>query len=180
MWRGSWKRSLKNEPSLWKNIKFYSLCRKFSEAFQKIFSRTLHLWLASVFLMDFRNWALRFFNSKNFFQILLDLIIPWCIYWCMYYSKYILLKKTQNYCIRSCFTLAITDITKYFWIIILVLRITCLRGKFGIILPSSLFWNFPKISRINMWFLVNHMWQALKEHTRVRITQKTINQYQQI
>ena len=40
--------------------------------------------------------------------------------------------------------------------------------------------NFPQISRINMWFLVNHMWQALKEHTRVRITQKTINQYQQI
>ena len=40
--------------------------------------------------------------------------------------------------------------------------------------------NFPKISRVNMWFLVNHMWQALKEHTRVRITQKTINQYQQI
>ena len=96
MWRGSWKRSLKNEPSLWKNIKFYSLCRKFSEAFQKIFSRTLHLWLASVFLMDFRNWALRFFNSKNFFQILLDLIIPWCIYWCMYYSKYILLKKNAE------------------------------------------------------------------------------------
>ena len=40
--------------------------------------------------------------------------------------------------------------------------------------------NFPQISRINMWFLVNHMWQALKEYTRVRITQKTINQYQQI
>ena len=40
--------------------------------------------------------------------------------------------------------------------------------------------NFPQISRINMWFLVNHMWQALKEHTRVRITQKAINQYQQI
>ena len=32
--------------------------------------------------------------------------------------------------------------------------------------------NFLQISRINMWFLVNHMWQALKEHTRVRITQK--------
>ena len=93
MWRGSWKRSLKNEPSLWKNIKFYSLCMKFLEVFQKIFFRTLHLWLASVFLIDFRNWALRFFNSKNFFQILLDLIIPWCISWCMYYSKYILLKK---------------------------------------------------------------------------------------
>ena len=58
-------------------------------------------------------------------------------------------------------------------------------GKFGINLPSSLFWNFeiskfqkmnevnfPQISRINMWFLVNHMWQALKEHTRVRITKK--------
>ena len=40
--------------------------------------------------------------------------------------------------------------------------------------------NFPQISRINMWFLVNHMWQPLKEHTSVRITQKTINQYQQI
>ena len=40
--------------------------------------------------------------------------------------------------------------------------------------------NFPQISRINMWFLVNYMWQALKEHTRVRITEKTINQYQQI
>ena len=32
--------------------------------------------------------------------------------------------------------------------------------------------NFPQISRVNMWFLVNLMWQALKEHTRVRITQK--------
>ena len=61
----------------------------------------------------------------------------------------------------------------------LVPVITCLRGKFGINLPSSLFWNFeisqekrgrfqnfkkknevnfPQISRINMWFLVNHMW----------------------
>ena len=42
--------------------------------------------------------------------------------------------------------------------------------------------NFPQISRINMWFLllVNHMWQAVKEHTRVRIRQKTINQYEQI
>ena len=40
--------------------------------------------------------------------------------------------------------------------------------------------NFPQISRKNMWFLVNHMRQALKEHPRVRITQKTINQYQQI
>ena len=40
--------------------------------------------------------------------------------------------------------------------------------------------NFPQILRINMWFLVNHMWQALKDHTRLRITQKTINQYQQI
>ena len=26
--------------------------------------------------------------------------------------------------------------------------------------------NFPQISRIKMWFLVNHMGQALKEHTR--------------
>ena len=33
--------------------------------------------------------------------------------------------------------------------------------------------NFPKILRINIW-------QALKELTRVRITQETINQYQQI
>ena len=32
--------------------------------------------------------------------------------------------------------------------------------------------NVPQILRINMWFLVNHMWQALKEHTRLRITQK--------
>ena len=40
--------------------------------------------------------------------------------------------------------------------------------------------NFPQISRVNMLFLDNHMWQALKEHTRVRITQKTINQYKQI
>ena len=68
-----------------------------------------------------------------------------------------------------------------------VLVNTCLREKFGINLPSSLFWNFkikiskmsevnfPKISQINMWFLVNHMWRALKEHTSVRITQKTIN-----
>ena len=40
--------------------------------------------------------------------------------------------------------------------------------------------NFPQISRINMWFMVNHMLQALKEHARVRITQTTINQYQQI
>ena len=39
---------------------------------------------------------------------------------------------------------------------------------------------FSQISRINMWFLVNHMWQALKEHTMVRITQKSINQYQKI
>ena len=38
--------------------------------------------------------------------------------------------------------------------------------------------NFPQIPRINMWFLINHMWQALnavKEHTRVRIMRKTIN-----
>ena len=40
--------------------------------------------------------------------------------------------------------------------------------------------NFPQISQINIWFLVNHMWQALKEHTRVSITQNAINQYQQI
>ena len=40
--------------------------------------------------------------------------------------------------------------------------------------------NFPQISRVNMWFLFNHMWQDFKEHTSVRITQKTINQYQQI
>ena len=40
--------------------------------------------------------------------------------------------------------------------------------------------NFPQISQINMWFMVNHMLQALKEDTRVRIIQKTINQYQQI
>ena len=32
--------------------------------------------------------------------------------------------------------------------------------------------NFPQIPRINMWFLVNHIWQALKNYTRVRITQK--------
>ena len=32
--------------------------------------------------------------------------------------------------------------------------------------------NFPQISRINMLFLVNHKWQNLKEHTRIRITQK--------
>ena len=35
--------------------------------------------------------------------------------------------------------------------------------------------NFPQISRIKMRFLVNHMLQAFKEHTRVRIIQKTIN-----
>ena len=64
----------------------------------------------------------------------------------------------------------------------LVLVITYLREKFVINLPSSLFWNSEisrekrvKILRINMWFLVNHMWQALKEHIRVRITQETIN-----
>ena len=38
--------------------------------------------------------------------------------------------------------------------------------------------NFSQVSGINMGF--NHMWQALKEPTRVRITQKTSNQYQQI
>ena len=32
--------------------------------------------------------------------------------------------------------------------------------------------NFPKIPQMNMRFLVNHMWQTLKEYTRVRITQK--------
>ena len=40
--------------------------------------------------------------------------------------------------------------------------------------------NFPLNSRMNIWFLVNHMLQALKEHARVRITQKTIKQYEQI
>ena len=40
--------------------------------------------------------------------------------------------------------------------------------------------NLPQISRINMWFLVNHMCQALKQQIRERITQKTVNQYQQI
>ena len=40
--------------------------------------------------------------------------------------------------------------------------------------------NFPQISRINMWFLVNQIWQALKKYTMVRIKQKSINQYQQI
>ena len=40
--------------------------------------------------------------------------------------------------------------------------------------------NFPQILRINMWFLVKHIWEALKEHTMVRITQKTISQHQQI
>ena len=40
--------------------------------------------------------------------------------------------------------------------------------------------NFLQISRINMWFLVNHMWRALKEHKMVRIAQKLIIQYQQI
>ena len=35
--------------------------------------------------------------------------------------------------------------------------------------------NFPQISRINMRFLVNHMWQALKENTRVRITREAIS-----
>ena len=39
---------------------------------------------------------------------------------------------------------------------------------------------FPQISLINMGFLDNRMWQALKEHARVRITQNTINQYQQV
>ena len=65
-----------------------------------------------------------------------------------------------------------------------VLVITYLREKFGINLPSSLFWNskfqkmnetnFPQTSRIKMWFLVNHMLQAFKEHTRVRIIQKQL------
>ena len=73
-----------------------------------------------------------------------------------------------------------------------VLVIKRLRGKFGINLPSSLCetmkppkWNegdleiskmnetnFPQTWRINMWFLVNHIWQALNEHAMVRITQK--------
>ena len=35
--------------------------------------------------------------------------------------------------------------------------------------------NFPQTSQINMWVLVNHVWQALKEHTRVKVTQKAIN-----
>ena len=76
---------------------------------------------------------------------------------------------------------------------ILVLVITCLRGKFGMNLPSSLlkFWslpseareisklqkmnevNFPQISWINMWFPVNLMLQAHKG-------KNTNNQYQQI
>ena len=82
-----------------------------------------------------------------------------------------------------------------------VLEITCLRGRFGGKFTEFTFlkfWNlssetrkiskfqkmnevnFPKISWIILWFLVNHTWQALnaiQEHTRVRITQKTINQY---
>ena len=88
------------------------------------------------------------------------------------------------------------------WSLLLVVVVTCLREKFGINLPNSLFWNFkisrvkrgryskfqkmygvnkfPHYLRINMWFLVNHMWQALKENTRVRITQKIFNQYRQI
>ena len=73
------------------------------------------------------------------------------------------------------------------WFDEFVLVITCLKGKFGRNLPGSLFWNFeiskfqkmnevnfPQISRINIWFLVNQMWQALKEHTRVEITQKQV------
>ena len=60
--------------------------------------------------------------------------------------------------------------------------ITYLRGKFGINLPSQFLWNFEiswvkqarfqiskkergkfsQILRINMWFLVYHMWQVLK------------------
>ena len=40
--------------------------------------------------------------------------------------------------------------------------------------------NFSQISRMNIWFLVNHILQALKKHTGVRITQKIINQFQQI
>ena len=35
--------------------------------------------------------------------------------------------------------------------------------------------NFPQISRINMWFLVNHMWQALKEHTRAHNSYQVIS-----
>ena len=63
----------------------------------------------------------------------------------------------------------------------LVLVITCLFVKFRKNLPCSSEIsklqkinevNFPQISRINMRFLFNHMWQALKDHTRVRITQK--------
>ena len=64
---------------------------------------------------------------------------------------------------------------------IIVLVITCLFVKFRKNLPCSSEIsklqkinevNFPQISRINMRFLFNHMWQALKDHTRVRITQK--------
>ena len=40
--------------------------------------------------------------------------------------------------------------------------------------------NFSQISRMNIWFLVNHILQALKKQTGVRITQKIINQFQQI
>ena len=73
----------------------------------------------------------------------------------------------------------------------LVLVITCLRGEIWDKFTEFTFEtrktskfqnmnaaNFPHISPINMWFLVNHMWQALKEHRMIRITQKTTNQCQ--
>ena len=59
---------------------------------------------------------------------------------------------------------------------ILVLVITCLREIWGKFTELTFLkfrnLNFPQISRINMLFLVNHKWQNLKEHTRIRITQK--------
>ena len=82
---------------------------------------------------------------------------------------------------------------KYWLILYHATHHTCWRGKFRINLRVHFFeilnspgWkkreiskfqkmnevNFLQISRINMWFLVNNMWQALKEHTRVRIIQK--------
>ena len=54
-----------------------------------------------------------------------------------------------------------------------VLVITCLREKFGIYLLSLHFWNF-EISRVKRGF------KALKELAWLTITQKTVNQYQQI
>ena len=45
--------------------------------------------------------------------------------------------------------------------------------------------NFSQISWINMWFLINHMWQALKEalkgkNYKKKTKTKKNNQYQQI